>query len=376
MNLKKITGMVLSVVIGLSALGTSVHGVEGPSEWATTEVQAAIDGGLVPVSLRQDYQSAVARHEYVLLALEILKDSGIKTEIIYERPFTDISGHPSEAKVIEAYNAGLIRGYGDGKFGPDDAISREQIATLVVNLMKILDKDIVINQTETYTYSDEDQIGAWARQNIDYCVANGILKGTGVDGQLRRIIEPKGLSSREQAMVLLYRLALDKGLYKAFTYKNIQVGDGDGETDYVTAFNEFATAKEATVTETLYDLQQKSYASLSDVSHNYIEVSHKDGSNLSYNASTPKSVRLELKDLDNLTMLNAFKKLTTEFQVEKALTQNMAKAISAFRSHGQYQEEIPLKEGLVFITEAYNLNPEDADNPDMVYSLRVSEVPK
>ncbi|MDR1217799.1 MAG: S-layer homology domain-containing protein, partial [Oscillospiraceae bacterium] len=47
-------------------------------------------------------------------------------------PFTDAS--PDDAPLAWAYETGLIVGYGDGSFGPDDVITREQINIVLERL--------------------------------------------------------------------------------------------------------------------------------------------------------------------------------------------------------------------------------------------------
>lgn len=50
--------------------------------------------------------------------------------------FTDIKGHYAEAAIIEADERGLMSGYGDGKFGPDDPLTRGQMAIILQRLNK------------------------------------------------------------------------------------------------------------------------------------------------------------------------------------------------------------------------------------------------
>ncbi len=173
-----------------------------PSNWAKLEVETAIQNELVPTDLMKEYDRDITRSEYTLLALKLLNKTGQAIEIKEHTPFYDIDGHKYEEQLVRAYNAGIISGYGDGEFNPDKRISREEIATLVVKLLKQInpEKSVAINQS--YNFIDKDQISSWAMDYINYCYENNILKGI---NDLE--INPKGEATIEQAIILIYRLA-------------------------------------------------------------------------------------------------------------------------------------------------------------------------
>ncbi len=50
-------------------------------------------------------------------------------------PYTDVAGHWAEREIAAAAAAGLMEGYGDGIFGPDEAVTREQIAALLARVL-------------------------------------------------------------------------------------------------------------------------------------------------------------------------------------------------------------------------------------------------
>lgn len=49
--------------------------------------------------------------------------------------YQDVPGHWAEAQIMRWSNLGYLTGYGDGTFGPDDPISRGQLAVILSNLM-------------------------------------------------------------------------------------------------------------------------------------------------------------------------------------------------------------------------------------------------
>jgi len=183
-----------------------------PSPWASSEVTKAMEQNLVPDHLKQNYQTSIKRYEYVLLALEVVDKAGISKPIEQEFVFSDIMGHAYETEIIRAYNLGLIKGDGKGHFFPNNTISRQEVAVLVVNLLKVLDPKGNYVTTNPSIYADAKKIAVWSKSSIDYCYANSIIKGTGNNSLNQANINPLGTASIEEAITLLYRVAVSKSV--------------------------------------------------------------------------------------------------------------------------------------------------------------------
>lgn len=198
---------------------------EKPSHWAEAEISAAIDKGLVPQELQINYQQSIKRYEYVLLANKVFDLSRKELVISDEQPFSDILDHPYESEIIRAYNTGIIKGDGKGNFHPDDNITRQEIASLVVNLLKQVSPDRDFTLKNSYPYNDRNQISDWATYYIDYCYENEILKG--YDGNR---MDPKGNATIEQSIALMYRLANSEHLLESI-YGTLKLSDDSLESD-------------------------------------------------------------------------------------------------------------------------------------------------
>ena len=72
---------------------------------------------------------------------------------------------------MAAAAAGLVNGYGDGKFGPEDPITREQIIAILYRYAayKGWDEELVLPKPDAYTYSD------WAESSIAWAEDSGLL---------------------------------------------------------------------------------------------------------------------------------------------------------------------------------------------------------
>jgi hypothetical protein len=109
-------------------------------------------------------------------------------------PFTDVvkDAWYSDAITWAAAN-GVVGGYGNGLFGPNDNITREQLATILWRYSK----SPAATNKELH-FNDTDEISGYALDAIRWAVENGILNGFG-DGRLG----PKGLATRAQVAQML-----------------------------------------------------------------------------------------------------------------------------------------------------------------------------
>lgn len=94
--------------------------------------------------------------------------------------FTDVAGSAWYADVIaRAFGAGLVSGLGDGRFGPQEPISREQMAMMLVHAYRLStgksEGDIV--STQEVKFTDEGAVSAWARSEVRLADALGLMKG-------------------------------------------------------------------------------------------------------------------------------------------------------------------------------------------------------
>ncbi|EEM63022.1 MULTISPECIES: S-layer homology domain-containing protein [Bacillus cereus group] len=89
----------------------------------------------------------------------------------FKNPFTDIKGHMFEKEILALAKAGLVSGFGDGKYGPDDILTREQMAQVLTNAFKF-------KGTKTTKFADVDT-NSWAYGAISALEENGVTIGTG-----------------------------------------------------------------------------------------------------------------------------------------------------------------------------------------------------
>lgn len=108
--------------------------------------------------------------------------------------------------VAWAASEGVFRGYADGSglFGPDDALTREQAAAVLMRWAEARGGDVSA-RADLASYPDAGDVSGWAAESMSWAVADDVLRGAErEDGTL--LLDPQGTASRAQAATLMMRL--------------------------------------------------------------------------------------------------------------------------------------------------------------------------
>ena len=105
------------------------------------------------------------------------------------------------AAVSWAASKGIVKGYGDGRFGPNDTLTREQLVTILLRYAQYKGVDTSKGELKPLLdYDDSKDISEWAVKAFRWAVDAGIIIGTG-NGAL----SPKQDASRAQIATMLMR---------------------------------------------------------------------------------------------------------------------------------------------------------------------------
>ena len=120
----------------------------------------------------------------------------------YSMNFTDIlEGSWYGEAVRWATSVGVASGYGEGKFGPDDSITREQFAAMLYRFAKLQGKDTSMGENNTLNgFTDVGEISGYAKTAMQW--ANGLEIISGTDNST---LMPKGNATRAQAACMIQR---------------------------------------------------------------------------------------------------------------------------------------------------------------------------
>ena len=114
--------------------------------------------------------------------------------------FEDVSADAWYAKSVAwAAENGIVTGYGDGKFGPEDTITREQFAAILFRYAKLKGYDVSVGEnTNILSYTDALSISEYAIPAMQWACGAGLINGV-----TESTLAPTGSATRAQAAKIL-----------------------------------------------------------------------------------------------------------------------------------------------------------------------------
>ena len=115
--------------------------------------------------------------------------------------FTDVvSGQYYTDAVAWANANGIVTGYGNGKFGPNDVVTREQLAAILYRYAQYKKYDVSVGEdTNILSYADAQSVSAYAIPAMQWAGGAGIVNGS--DGKLN----PQNNATRAEVATMLMR---------------------------------------------------------------------------------------------------------------------------------------------------------------------------
>ena len=119
------------------------------------------------------------------------------------RTFPDVAADKYYYDAVRwASGAGVVSGYGGGtRFGPDDNVTREQLAAMLASYARNVAHRQVDGSSDDYSpMLDRRMVSDWAQTSVGWCFRNGILSGS------NRFIHPQSNASRAEAAKMVVYL--------------------------------------------------------------------------------------------------------------------------------------------------------------------------
>jgi len=201
---KKVLSFVISVVFMLSSACLAFAQTNGTnwyygnvSDWAKPELMDSVANGIADnPDLFENCKSNITRKEFATLAVNLYKE--IKKEDPAPAEY-DTFSDTSDLSVRIAYNLGIIKGMGNGIFAPNNLVTREQMAVMMLNAVNVLGTDYHKGDG-TLVMTDKNQVSSWAKNGVDFVYENDFMKGDGFT------FNPKSNTSIEQAVAIVNRV--------------------------------------------------------------------------------------------------------------------------------------------------------------------------
>lgn len=177
-----------------------------PDAWYHEALDWAVADGIVRGIEGTDLvlPHGVTTRAQVVMMLARMAD--VDTKAPSEASFADVpAGMWCAGAVAWAVDEGIVAGYGDGAFGPDDPVTREQTALLLHRFAVVQGCD-VSDRADLSAFPDADAVSPWAADAMSWAVAEGYVRGVS-DAEL----QPRGTAERAQTATMLKRFNDDNG---------------------------------------------------------------------------------------------------------------------------------------------------------------------
>lgn len=197
---KFVSGVMALCLLAFNAIPVLAASIADVSQnyWASKEINIVVDNNIMTLSgNRFNPEGNMTRVEFVNALLKVLSDENLNVTI--SNKFKDVqSSNPNYDNILRSQQLGLVYGYPDGTFKPNNTVLRSEAQSVISHITKDMDADTsVLNQ-----FKDAAAIPAWAKKVYAKTINYGIY----VNYPDSRELRPNDNLSRAEAAVLLARL--------------------------------------------------------------------------------------------------------------------------------------------------------------------------
>ena len=168
-------------------------------DWFYDDVAYVYENGLMNGTSETTFSPYISTTRGMIVTI-LYRMEG-KPAVFEACPFTDVkAGAYYERAIVWAAKNGIVKGYGNGCFGPDDQITREQMAAILYRYAKNRGLDVSVGEdTNILSYDDALDISEYAVPAMQWACGAKIIQGA--DGRLT----PGEKATRAQAAAILRR---------------------------------------------------------------------------------------------------------------------------------------------------------------------------
>lgn len=136
------------------------------------------------------------------MIVQILYNLSGSPEISQYSGFSDVNAYMYYAKAVNwAKSYGVVYGYADGTFRPDDYITREELAIILFSYAEYSPEVTPILWPFAVEYGDEFAISPWALNAVTWCTNKGVFTGKGAN-----LFMPSEYSTRAEVATCILAL--------------------------------------------------------------------------------------------------------------------------------------------------------------------------
>jgi len=165
--------------------------------WAEKAIRTFVQLGLVKGYSDGQFKPnrEITRAEFVTMLSRMIKINGSSQQTVV---LNDIEDNWAKNDLLKLSGAGIVKGYSNGSFMPNQGISREEAVVIISRMINFdaLEKDAAKGQ-----FSDLSAASAYARQDVQTAAEVGIVKG-----KTANIFDPKGKITRAEALTMMMNI--------------------------------------------------------------------------------------------------------------------------------------------------------------------------
>ena len=213
---KLLASLLVGGFIAFGAPAFAYAGIDDVCEnyWAQVEIASVVcDSVMTLTDGNFNPEGKMSRVEFVKALLKVLGQENL--EVTSKVKFSDVAKSSDiYAPIARSQQLGLVYGYPNGKFLPDNAVLRDEAQSVISHIT--IDADV--DSSIVAKYADADKVPAWANEVYAKTLSYGIYVNYPNENELR----PTEELTRAEAAVLLHRLRQRLNLVKT-EYKSESV---------------------------------------------------------------------------------------------------------------------------------------------------------
>ena len=242
---KRIIPFLLAAVLLLGAATPVLAAGDftGYSNWFEPSLREMQELDLLPDSFSgMDLSKDITRGEMCELAVHALEKI---TEYSIEPERTDYFSDTSADYIVKAYELGIVSGYPDGTFRPNETLSRQEFFQIIENFCNAAAFLPEADASYLKDFIDSDTVAGWAQEATEICVKYGYVNGRATMEGTQLV--PEGNTLRQEAMAMFLRAY--KSLNEYYFYiKNAEVSVDDNTGSSGGATGEDTVVDNVTIT--------------------------------------------------------------------------------------------------------------------------------
>ncbi len=159
--------------------------------WAQDDIKKLVASGVISGYPDNSFKpdNNITRAEFTTILMKMLELPTQNSKV-----FADTSDHWARDAISVAAHHGIVNGYDDNTFGPNEPITREQMAVMIVRATGLTPEAGELN------FADNDRISDWAVSFMAAAVKNGII-----NGYPDNTVRPQGLATRAEAVTVIVK---------------------------------------------------------------------------------------------------------------------------------------------------------------------------